>query len=84
MDEPAPSYEEAIRQKDWAEVVAPYINTRDYASLCRVSQRFYAIFAVRLWKDPLVTIRELRRNTSPGESWTIVCLCALSWLTHLT
>lgn len=64
MDEPPPSYNEAIRMKDWLEVVAPFIDVRDYANLCRVSQRFYAVFAIRLWKDPLPILRELRCKTS--------------------
>lgn len=68
MDEPPPSYNEAIRQKDWLEIVAPYVDVRDYGNICRVSQRFYAVFAIRLWKDPLSILRKLRRNTSTGES----------------
>ena len=67
MDEPAPSYEEAIRQKDWVEFVAPYLDICEYAKLCRVSKKFYAIFAIRLWKDPLAILRELRRDTATGE-----------------
>ncbi|KUI55271.1 hypothetical protein VP1G_02592 [Cytospora mali] len=69
MDEPPPSYREAIRQKDWLEVAAPYIDIRDYASLCRVSQRFYAVFAIRLWKDPLTMLRQLQRNANSEHLW---------------
>ncbi|ROW03771.1 hypothetical protein VMCG_05445 [Cytospora schulzeri] len=69
MDEPPPSYNETIRQKDWLEVVVPYIDTHDYAKLCRISQRFYAVFAIRLWKDPLPILRKLRCNTSTEHQW---------------
>lgn len=68
MEEPAPPYHEAIRQKHWVEIVAPYIDVRDYTNLCRVSQKFYSVFAIRLWKDPLNMLRELRSNTSDGKS----------------
>lgn len=68
MEEPAPPYHEAIRQKHWVEIVAPYVDVRDYTNLCRVSQKFYSVFAIRLWKDPLNMLRGLRSNTSDGKS----------------
>lgn len=64
---PLPSYQEAIGRPDWLPLVAPYVPIRDYARLCRVSRRFYAQFAGRLWKDPLSAVRRLGLHPNSGE-----------------
>lgn len=63
-----PSYQDAVaaRGLGWLELVAPYVLTRDYMSLCLVSHRFYDVFCPRLWKDPLVTMRVLGLDLSNG------------------
>lgn len=65
--EQLPSYGEATGRKDWLDVVAPYVDVRDYPNLCRVSTRFYLHFAPRLWKDPVCTIRALRLRPENGR-----------------
>ncbi|KAK0612855.1 hypothetical protein B0T17DRAFT_602476 [Bombardia bombarda] len=54
MEHP-PSYQDATKQPDWIELVAPYIDPRDHRSLCLVSKRFYGLFALRMWNDPFAT-----------------------------
>ncbi|TEA15833.1 hypothetical protein C8034_v002004 [Colletotrichum sidae] len=54
-----PSYQDAVSKLDWLELVGPHIECRDFANLCSVNKRFYAVFAPRLWNDPLVTVRQL-------------------------
>ncbi|KAL2265168.1 hypothetical protein VTJ83DRAFT_6268 [Remersonia thermophila] len=51
-----PTYHEATTRPDWLTLVAPYVPLRDYARLCRVSQRFYREFAPRLWGDPIAVL----------------------------
>lgn len=65
--EQLPSYNEAIQPRDWLDTVAPYVDVRDYANLCLVSWRFYARFALRIWKDPLSTVRALRLDPDDGN-----------------
>ncbi|KXX78900.1 hypothetical protein MMYC01_202008 [Madurella mycetomatis] len=48
-----PSYQDATKRLDWLELVAPYVQVKEYACLCLVSSRFYHQFAPRLWNDPL-------------------------------
>lgn len=67
--EDLPSYQDAIRRKDWLDVVAPYALISDYHNLCLVSRRFYNRFAPRLWKDPIRMIRELGLSRDNGKSW---------------
>ncbi|KAF6822020.1 hypothetical protein CPLU01_12265 [Colletotrichum plurivorum] len=59
-----PSYQDAVTRLDWLELVAPYVEDKDFASLCCVSKRFYAVFAPRLWNDPLVAVRRLGLDPS--------------------
>ncbi|KZL85890.1 leucine rich repeat domain containing protein [Colletotrichum incanum] len=61
-----PSYQDAISRLDWLELVASYIEDKDLASLCSVNRRFYAVFASRLWNDPLVAVRRLGLDPSDG------------------
>jgi hypothetical protein len=57
-----PSYQDAIARVDWLDLVAPYMNVKHYARLCRVSKRFYAQFAPRLWNDPVTVVCLLSRD----------------------
>lgn len=66
--EQLPSYNEATQPRDWLDTVAPYIDVRDYTNLCLVSRRFYARFALRIWKDPLSTVRALGLDPDDGKS----------------
>jgi hypothetical protein len=74
MDAALPSYHDAIRRTDWLDLVTPYCYPRDYAALCRVSTRFYARFARRLWSSPLRMARALGLHRENGESF----FCRLS------
>ncbi|KAL0941642.1 uncharacterized protein CTRU02_204404 [Colletotrichum truncatum] len=64
-----PSYQDAISRLDWLELVAPYVQCKDFANLCSVNRRFYATFAPRLWSDPLVTVRRLGLDPSDDLEW---------------
>ncbi|KAK1460090.1 hypothetical protein CMEL01_03089 [Colletotrichum melonis] len=61
-----PSYQDAVSKLDWLELVAPYVADKDFTSLCSVNKRFYAVFAPRLWNDPLVAVRRLGLDPSNG------------------
>lgn len=61
-----PSYQDAVSRLDWLGLVAPYVEDKDVAQLCSVNRRFYAVFAPRLWNDPLVAIRRLGLDPSDG------------------
>lgn len=65
--EQLPSYTEATGPQDWLDTVAPYVDVRDFTSLCLVSNRFYSRFAPRLWKDPLRTVGALSRHPDDGK-----------------
>jgi hypothetical protein len=43
-----PSYQDAVTT-DWARLVVPYVDSREFASLCRVNRHFWEIFAPRIW-----------------------------------
>ncbi|OHE92472.1 hypothetical protein CORC01_12263 [Colletotrichum orchidophilum] len=64
-----PSYQDAVSILDWLELVAPYVADKDFASLCSVNRRFYAVFAPRLWNDPLVAVRRLGLDPSDDLEW---------------
>lgn len=64
-----PSYEEAVSGGHWLNLVAPYVAVQDYPKLCRVSRRFYDLFAPRLWRDPLQTVRRLGLHPNDGTSF---------------
>ncbi|KAK3683888.1 hypothetical protein B0T22DRAFT_264782 [Podospora appendiculata] len=73
MEHP-PSYQDAIRQLDWLEIVAPYIYAGELARLCLVSKRFYHQFAPRLWNDPLPLARQLglQRDAGKWHEWSVL------------
>ncbi|KAK2049966.1 hypothetical protein LZ31DRAFT_256292 [Colletotrichum somersetense] len=64
-----PSYQDAVARLDWLRLVASYVRDKDLASLCSVNRRFYALFAPRLWNDPLVTVRRLGLHPSDDLDW---------------
>ncbi|GKT76597.1 leucine rich repeat domain containing protein [Colletotrichum tofieldiae] len=64
-----PSYQDAISRLDWLGLVASYVEDKDLASLCSVNRRFYAVFAARLWNDPLVAVRRLGLDPSDDLEW---------------
>ncbi|OLN95232.1 hypothetical protein CCHL11_08165 [Colletotrichum chlorophyti] len=64
-----PSYEDAVSKLDWLELVAPYVDDKDFARLCSVNSRFYTVFAPRLWNDPLVAVRRLGLDPSDDLEW---------------
>ncbi|WYZ37058.1 hypothetical protein EsH8_II_000564 [Colletotrichum jinshuiense] len=64
-----PSYQDAVSRLDWLGLVAPYVEDKDVAQLCSVNRRFYAVFAPRLWNDPLVAIRRLGLDPSDDLEW---------------
>lgn len=50
-------------------MVAPYVDIRDYHSLCLVQKSFYAVFAPLLYKSPLVMLANLaKHDRDNGES----------------
>ncbi|KAJ5016340.1 hypothetical protein K4K57_011729 [Colletotrichum sp. SAR 10_99] len=69
QDTQLPSYQDAVSRLDWLELVAPYVEYKDFSSLCSVSTHFYAIFAPRLWNDPLVAVRRLGLDPSDDLDW---------------
>ncbi|KAI8166642.1 hypothetical protein K4K49_003446 [Colletotrichum sp. SAR 10_70] len=69
QDTQLPSYQDAVSRLDWLELVAPYVEYKDFSSLCSVSTHFYAIFALRLWNDPLVAVRRLGLDPSDDLDW---------------
>lgn len=74
--EQLPSYQDATGKKQWLELVAPYIDSSDYQSLCCVSRQFHSHFAPRAWKDPLAVVRTLNRDTAYGERSAYLSLLA--------
>ncbi|KAI1175111.1 hypothetical protein F4777DRAFT_342131 [Nemania sp. FL0916] len=64
-----PSYSEATSRLDWLSLVAPFVPAFDWASCCLVDRRFYGHFAPRLWRDPLVTIRQLGLHANDDLAW---------------
>ncbi|KAJ0385311.1 hypothetical protein COL922a_006618 [Colletotrichum nupharicola] len=69
QDTQLPSYQDAVSRLDWLELVTPYVEYKDFSSLCSVSTHFYAIFAPRLWNDPLVAVRRLGLDPSDDLDW---------------
>ncbi|KAI8208326.1 hypothetical protein KHU50_006266 [Colletotrichum sp. SAR 10_65] len=69
QDTQLPSYQDAVSRLDWLELVAPYVEYKDFSSLCSVSTHFYATFAPRLWNDPLVAVRRLGLDPSDDLDW---------------
>ncbi|CAK7268651.1 hypothetical protein SEPCBS57363_003201 [Sporothrix epigloea] len=66
-----PSYDEAVSGGHWLNLVAPYVAVQDYPKLCRVSRRFYDLFAPRLWRDPLQTVCRLGLHPNDVLEWFI-------------
>ncbi|KAI1214380.1 uncharacterized protein F4807DRAFT_468294 [Annulohypoxylon truncatum] len=64
-----PSYEDAISNPDWLDLVADYIPVIYWSRCCLVDHRFYRRFAPRLWQDPLVTIRRLGLHPNDDLAW---------------
>ncbi|KAK1994332.1 hypothetical protein LX36DRAFT_713942 [Colletotrichum falcatum] len=64
-----PSYQDAVSRLDWLQLVASYVGDKDLASLCSVNRRFYALFAPRLWSDPLVVVRRLGLHPGDDLEW---------------
>ncbi|KAK1976013.1 hypothetical protein LZ30DRAFT_604308 [Colletotrichum cereale] len=64
-----PSYQDAVSRLDWLQLVASYVGDKDLASLCSVNRRFYAVFAPRLWNDPLIAVRRLGLDPSDDLEW---------------
>ncbi|GKT44514.1 uncharacterized protein ColSpa_04695 [Colletotrichum spaethianum] len=64
-----PSYQDAVSRLDWLGLVAPYVEDKDLVNLCSVNRRFYAVFASRLWNDPLVAVRRLGLDPSNDLEW---------------
>ncbi|KAI8955863.1 hypothetical protein F4801DRAFT_586541 [Xylaria longipes] len=64
-----PSYSEATTRLDWLSLVAPYVPAPAWTSCCRVDRRFYDRFAPRLWRDPLVTVRQLGLHPNDDLAW---------------
>lgn len=62
-----PSYSQAVTRDDWLQLAAPYVQTTDYVSLCLVSQRFWRIFAPRLWVNILRHVRLSGLDPSDGK-----------------
>lgn len=54
MEYQLPSYQQATCVQDWLDLVAPYIDVRDYRHLCLVNKRSFTIFAPLLFRNPLV------------------------------
>ncbi|CAN8103428.1 unnamed protein product [Discula destructiva] len=67
MEERLPSYQEASpNPKEWLvrlRAVAPYVDKKNYHSLCLVSKHFYAVFAPLLFKSPLSMAFALPRGS---------------------
>lgn len=63
-----PTYQQATARPDWLQLAAPYIAFTDYPSLCRVSRRFWSVFAPQLWRDPCAASKRLGWSTDGGES----------------
>ncbi|KAI0885081.1 uncharacterized protein GGS22DRAFT_138521 [Annulohypoxylon maeteangense] len=64
-----PSYEDAISNPDWLDLVAEYVPVIYWSRCCLVDHRFYYRFAPRLWQDPLVTIRRLGMHPNDDLAW---------------
>ncbi|KAH8166587.1 hypothetical protein CIB48_g1689 [Xylaria polymorpha] len=64
-----PSYSEATTRLDWLSLVAPHIPASGWTSCCLVDRRFYDRFAPRLWRDPLVTVRQLGLHPNDDLAW---------------
>ncbi|TRX97318.1 hypothetical protein FHL15_001596 [Xylaria flabelliformis] len=64
-----PSYNEATTRLDWLSLVAPYVPASAWTCCCLVDCRFYSHFASRLWRDPLVTIRQLGLHPNDDLAW---------------
>ncbi|KAI1456479.1 hypothetical protein F4805DRAFT_432125 [Annulohypoxylon moriforme] len=64
-----PSYEDAISNPDWLDLVADYVPAIYWTRCCLVDHRFYHRFAPRLWQDPLVTIRRLGLHPNDDLAW---------------
>ncbi|KAI8316430.1 hypothetical protein K4K61_007336 [Colletotrichum sp. SAR11_59] len=69
QDTQLPSYQDAVSRLDWLELVAPYVEYEHFSRLCSVSRHFYAIFAPRLWNDPLLAVRRLGLDPSDDLDW---------------
>ncbi|KAI0485697.1 hypothetical protein F4859DRAFT_502957 [Xylaria cf. heliscus] len=64
-----PSYSEATARLDWLSLVAPHVPASDWTCCCLVDHRFYGRFAPRLWRDPLVTVRQLGLHPNDDLAW---------------
>ncbi|KAM6476911.1 hypothetical protein HDV62DRAFT_402349 [Trichoderma sp. SZMC 28011] len=65
-----PTYQQATTRPDWLQLAAPYIAFTDYPSLCRVSRRFWSVFAPQLWRDPCAaTWAALIRISADTRQW---------------
>ncbi|KAI1751160.1 hypothetical protein F4782DRAFT_531680 [Xylaria castorea] len=64
-----PSYGEATTRLDWLSLIAPYIPASVWTSCCLVDRRFYDRFAPLLWRDPLVTVRQLGLHPNDDLAW---------------
>lgn len=62
-----PSYQEATTRIDWIQLVAPYVQSPDFHSLCLVSRRFWRIFAPNLWVNLLQAVRCRGLDPSDGK-----------------
>ncbi|KAI0448997.1 hypothetical protein F5B21DRAFT_75994 [Xylaria acuta] len=64
-----PSYSEATTRLDWLSLVAPHVPASGWTCCCLVDRRFYDRFAPRLWRDPLVTVRQLGLHPNDDLAW---------------
>ncbi|KAI9170927.1 Leucine rich repeat domain containing protein [Paramyrothecium foliicola] len=64
-----PSYEEATARLDWLDLVAPYVRFADYRALCLVSSHLWRVFAPRLWRDPLWSVRQFGLDPGDDLAW---------------
>ncbi|KAI0407950.1 hypothetical protein F4802DRAFT_551951 [Xylaria palmicola] len=78
-----PSYSEATSRLDWLSLVAPFIPASSWTSCCRVDRRFYNHFAPRLWRDPLVTVRELGLHPNDDLAWYRRFIHKYAWSARL-
>ncbi|KAL7943794.1 hypothetical protein V8C42DRAFT_328461 [Trichoderma barbatum] len=81
-----PSYQQATTRPDWLQLAAPFIAFTDYPSLCRVSRRFWLVFAPRLWRDPCAASKRLGWSTDHDTRrwWTKFMFQKLGQLTLRT
>ncbi|KAI0877111.1 hypothetical protein GGS24DRAFT_448819 [Hypoxylon argillaceum] len=78
-----PSYSEATSRLDWLSLVAPHVPAPSWISCCLVDRRFYRHFAPRLWRDPLVTVRQLGRHPNDDLTWYRRFIHKYAWSARL-